>query len=80
MCNKDMYSCSARDVYIYLPIAMTADKKLKSLTKSLEKVTPHPILDRFSFDGCLREMGILPSTPECQNNVKNVKIDDLVLC
>jgi hypothetical protein len=80
MCNKDMYSCSARDVYVYLPIPYTIGKKLKSLTKSLEKVTPRPILDRFSFDGCLREMGILPTTPECQNNVKNVKIDDLVLC
>jgi len=80
MCNKDRPSCSARDVYVYLPIAMTVGKKLKSSDKSLEKVTPHPILDWFSFDWCLREMGILPSTPECQNNVKNVKIDDLVLC
>jgi len=80
MCNKDRPICRAHDVYVYLPIAMTVGKKLKSLTKSLEKVTPHPILDRFSFDGCLREMGILPITPECQNNVKNVKIDDLVLC
>ena len=80
MRNKDRYSCIARDVYVYLPIPYTIGKKLKSSGKILEKVTPHPILDWFSFDGCLREMGILPITPECQNNVKNVKIDDLVLC
>jgi hypothetical protein len=80
MRNKDMYSCSARDIYVYIPIGAPLGKKLKSLIKSLEKDTPRPIFDRFSFDGCLREMGILPSTPECQNNVKNVKIDDLVLC
>ena len=59
---------------------MAVGKKLKSLEGKFEKATPRPILDRFSFDGCLREMGILPTTPECQNNVKNVKIDDLVLC
>jgi hypothetical protein len=26
--------------------------------------TPHLDFDRFSFDGCLRQMGILPTTPE----------------
>lgn len=59
---------------------MGVGKKLKSLEGKFEKATPRPILDRISFDGCLREMDVLPSTPECQNNVKNVKIDDLVLC
>jgi len=66
----------ARVTYIDLAAAQQLGKKLKSSDKSFEIDTPHAKFDRFSFHGCLREMGILPATPEYKmlRFAKNAKI------
>ena len=50
-------------MYTYLPMH-PLNKKLKTSMHLSKMHTPHLDFDRFSFDGCLRQMGILPTTPE----------------